>query len=104
MKFKKLKEIDIIGHTFKIVWEPKKFGGSFDFDGWVMKIGCGDIKENNPQITWQILMHEISEIVHAILNTRYVDRGTSEDYKFFMSHKEFQNHNTILSSIMWKFI
>ena len=103
MQIKKLKKIEIIGTPFKVVWNDKDSGASFDWSTQTIIIGS-KYMEKDPNYVFNLLMHEISELLHVMLNTRYVDQSAHDNYKFFMDHKEFENHNFLLSSIIPKFI
>lgn len=60
--------------------------------------------EKDPNYVFSLIMHEISELLHTMLDTRYDDRNVRGNYKFFMDHKEFSNHNLLLSSYISKFL
>lgn len=101
-KVKIPKSVDILGHKFKIIKNPKTNGGFFNIglDGNEITIGTLGM-EDNPDWTFNVLMHEISEAIHCLLNYRYEAYGDIKDYKFVMNHKEFENHNLILSGILY---
>lgn len=103
MKIKKLKKIEILGTPFKIKWNDKSSGASFSWFDHTIIIG-GEMIEKDPNYVFNIIMHEISELLHVMLNTRYTDPSAQDNYKFFMDHKEFENHNLLLSSYVSKFI
>ncbi len=103
MKLQQLSEVNICGYKFKIEWDKTHSGGSFSFSGRAIIIGTSRLKSNS-EITFMILMHEVSEIIHLILNTRYDDPSVDGNYKFFLDHKEFENHNSILSNTILQFI
>lgn len=103
LRIKKLKEIEILDYKFQIHWDKTHSGGSFYFSDHKIIIGCKHEKEH-PQQVFHVLMHEISEIIHALLNSRYDDPSVDGNYKFFMNHKEFEMHNRLLSNIILKFI
>jgi hypothetical protein len=103
MKLKKLKKVKILGHTVLIQWDENFNGGAFALEGDVtaIQIGCEALK-TDPSRTHSTLMHELSELIHVLLCSRYDDMG-GNGYKFFMSHKEFQNHNRVLCETYMKF-
>lgn len=102
MKIKRLKKIKILDHIFFIKWikSPGDRGGYFDFNDMTISIG---VSRDENEI-FDTLMHELSEAIHVIINTRYKAYGNIGDYKFVMDHKEFQLHNKILSSTILQFI
>lgn len=103
MKIKKLKKIEILGTPFKIVWDQGSTDASFSYYEQLIRIGCEHI-EKDPNYIFSLIMHEISELLHVILSTRYRDGNIENNYKFFMDHKEFSNHNLLLSSYITKFL
>lgn len=100
MKFKIPRIVMILGQKFDVIKEPDNGGGNFSLGDAEIKIGTKHFKKS-PDYTFQILVHEISEVIHCIIATRYDDYSASNNYKFFMDHKEFENHNTILSGIIF---
>lgn len=102
MKFIKKKEILIGSCRFDIEWDETHDAGSFSIGDEVITIGCRSMK-TNPEYTFMVLMHEISEICHHVLRLRYDDRSVEGNFKFFMDHKEFEAHNNLLSASIIKF-
>lgn len=104
MKLKKIQKIKILNHTVQIEWNANENGGWFSIEGDGTNIGIGcKALSTEPERTYSTLMHELSELIHSLLCTRYTDMGADGDYKFFMGHKEFQNHNRILCQAYMKF-
>lgn len=100
MKFKIPKKINILGSDYKVIREKSHSGGTFDTSISTIRIGTKTLK-SDPCYTFQILVHEISELVHVMLKTRYDDYSVQGNYKFFMDHKEFESHNQILNGIIY---
>lgn len=103
MQIKKLKKIEILGTPFKIIWDQDNNDAGFNYYEQSIRIGC-DLMEKDPNYVFSLIMHEISELLHVILSTRYRDGNIEDNYKFFMDHKEFSNHNLLLSSYISKFL
>jgi hypothetical protein len=103
MKLKFPKKINIASDTFKVKYNKNIGGGSFTFDDYTITIGTYHLKRS-PKTVFSTILHEVSEIAHVICNTRYDDNGTLQDFKFFMSHKEFQVHNEIVATAIQQFI
>jgi hypothetical protein len=101
MKFKIPKKVFIVDEYFNIIQDKTKDGGSFNFSDNTIKIGVKSL-DVSPEYIFNVLIHEISEALHCKLNTRYSAVGAENDYKFILDHKEFQNHNAILSGIIIK--
>lgn len=93
----------IASDTFKMKYNKKGYGASFDFVTGVIEIGTARL-EFSPSSVFASIMHEVSEIAHCICNTRYEDHGTLSDFKFFMTHKEFQTHTEMVAQAMLQFI
>lgn len=53
---------------------------------------------------FNVLCHELLEVIITVLSYRYSDPSTSTNYKFFMDHKEFENVVQIFSSVITKFL
>ncbi len=85
------RKIDICGHTFKIK-KTKGGGGAFSFDDRTIEVG-EDYKNQEDII--EVLIHEISEVIHVILALRTLE-PVNNSYVFSMTYKDFQTHNTIL--------
>ena len=106
MELKKLKEVEILGHNVKMVWSKKVQGGyvSIGTDG-KNEIGIStSTEEHDPFDVVEILMHELSEMIHIFMRLRYDDPSVHGNYKFFMDHKEFEMHNKMLALTFSKFI
>lgn len=105
MEIKKLKEVEILGHKVKMKWSPKIGGGYVVISDEGNEIGISTSTEKgDPFDLIEILMHELSEIIHILLRFRYDDPSVHGNYKFFMDHKEFELHNKILANTFSKFI
>lgn len=103
MKIKKLKKIQILDLVFTVKWDNKHAGGYFSITDQKIEIGSRDL-ELDPNGVFNIIIHEISELIHCLTCTRYDDYSVQDNYKFFMDHKQFETHNRILSGILSKFI
>ena len=104
MKLRYPKKIKIISDVFNIKYDNAHNGGSFDFSENLLVIGIRDKKENEDRI-FQVICHEVFEVIAVISNTRYDDPGNgSQSYKFFMSHKEFQTNIEMFSSVISQFV
>ena len=102
MKLKKLKKIKINTVVFDIKWDKKSHDGSFLFgtDVAEIEIGCAgtDVEAFN------ILCHEIFEIV-AIMNwVRYRRPDCESDYLFSYDHRQHAAMMDIFAGIISEFI
>lgn len=97
--FKIPKTLILLGITFKVIQDKLDDNGSFDLLTNTITIGVRSINID-PDYTFSVIVHEISELSHALLCTRYDDKSVVGDYKFFLTHKEFSNHNMLLCSVI----
>jgi hypothetical protein len=93
------KKIQILNITFDVILDKNSSGGAFCLSNEEATITIGS-KEKLPQMIFEIFLHEVSEVTHALLNTRYSDGSVHGNWKFFLDHKEFQNHNAIVSGVL----
>jgi NADH:ubiquinone oxidoreductase subunit F (NADH-binding) len=80
------KKILLCGNTYKIKYNKKHDGGSWN--GNEIEVGTLDKKQ-----ILENLLHEIIEAIFAIRDMRYirqVDEPGNDDYIFVFTHKEFQ--------------
>lgn len=85
MKIKKLKKIRVNSTVFKIKWDKKCTGGSFCFDEKLIIIGT---KSGNSGRIFQILCHELLEIVACDNLVRMRRPDCESDYIFVYDHRQ----------------
>lgn len=76
---------------FKLNVDNSLSGANFNYYERVINIG----KYKDKKEYVQVLSHEISEIIHILLNNRFYNSG-NDSYMFIMNHSDFQTHNEIL--------
>lgn len=103
MQLKFPKEITIGSVRFKVIKEKSHNGGSFCFGDGEIRIGV-DCIEKDPGYTFMIICHEVAEIIHIILGTRYDDPSVKANYKFFQDHKDFENHTRLFAQTIQQFM
>ena len=103
MELKLVKKINIGDHTFNVKYNNKISGGNFNYGTLEMEIGTKHLVKD-PGAVFGIICHEIMEAITIMTNTRYTDTGTMNDFKFFMTHKEFETNIAFFSSAIQKFI
>jgi hypothetical protein len=103
MKYKIPKKLLIVGQEYIIKKDKNSNGASFSMSNKEIILGIAQIK-TRPERVFEALVHEISEIIHSSLDTRYEAWGNVADYKFVLDHKEFQNHNQILTILLYKYV
>lgn len=97
------KKIEILSYTFKVVQDKSHAGGSFSFANSEIVIGTKCL-DKDPSYTFNVICHELMEIVHVALSTRYDDASVAGNYKFFQDHKEFENGINLFAVAIQKFI
>lgn len=88
---KKIKDKLIIsGKTYSIKFDPKLAGG------WFQNLNQTIIVGTKPPISkegiWEVLLHEVCEVILAEREMRYhlYSKPENGDYLFSFTHKEFQ--------------
>lgn len=77
----------VCGNKYTIKKDPTSNGGSFDTYSRVIVIGTID-KHKTPAI----FLHEITELVYALRNIRYIKQVSEPDngdYLFVCNHEQF---------------
>jgi len=97
------KKIVITSYTFDITYNPEQDGSRFSYPDATITIGTMSLK-NDKNYIFSDICHEISEIIHIALGYRYNDYTANNNYKFFLTHKEFTAHNLIFAKAIQKFI
>lgn len=92
------KKINVAGIDWIIKQDKKEYGSSFTFKNHTIILGANYKKVDD---VIEALIHEISEIIHLTLNTRYTDTA-NDSYFFIMNHAQFQTHNDILINTLIK--
>lgn len=103
MELKFPKKVQIGHHTFSVKYDKKESGGSFSYESREIIIGTQYL-ESDPSSVFGVIIHEVMEVIHCMTNTRYTDWGTMRDFKFFMTHKEFQTNIEIFTQVIQNFI
>lgn len=96
-------KIEILSYTFKIKQEESHAGGNFSFVDSKIIIGTKCLNDD-PNYTFSVICHELMEVIHVALATRYDDASVEGNYKFFQDHKEFQNGISLFAIAIQKFI
>jgi len=90
------KQAIICGVTYRIIYNMNR-GACFSGATCEIKVGCGSGRDT----AIHSLIHELSEVVHVLLLTRF-NSGTWEngDMRFIMSHDDFERHNNELIAVL----
>lgn len=103
MKIKKLKKIQILSADFYIEWNKTHDGGSFSWSNTKIEIGIKSIKKD-PLYTFQIISHEVMEVILVAMGARFENGRTGENYLFNLDHQTFENAIQIHSAVILKFL
>lgn len=103
VKLKMLKKVDILGCTYKVIWEKSHNGGSFSWGKSEIRIGI-EAMHKDPLYTFSILSHEIMEATYAMMGARFDNGRISEDYLFNFNHQTFENAIQIHTQAISQFI
>lgn len=83
------KKVKIAGKVFKIKYDKKTNGGTFDIDKMFISIGT-----KTPGRITEIMLHEILELIFEEKDLRYYifkDKYSNDGLKFVFDHKEFES-------------
>jgi hypothetical protein len=97
-----IKKIEILSATFNIIWDKTHDGGSFSCAESTITIGIKSYKKH-PIYTFQVLSHEIMEVVLVYMGARF-ENGRHSNYLFSFDHQTFENAVQIHSQAISKFI
>lgn len=97
------KQILVGPMTYNVFTDKENDGGSFCSLECKLTIGTRSLQKD-PTYVWSVINHEIMEIVCATQRVRYDDPSVEGDYKFFMSHKEFENCINEFSKVIIQFL
>jgi len=103
MQLKFPKKIIIGASLFNIKYERDNNGGSFSYDKESIVIGIKTYKAN-PEYTLSVIIHELTEILHVEMATRFQPTDNYTNYLFCYSHKEHTKLCTDLAGLLTKFI
>ena len=90
--------VTIIGLTWKIKRTKKHNGGSFNASTRIIEVGGTD-----EEVVFSIFLHEIVEVVYAMLDMRYRsshDETNSGNIMFAFSHKDFDRATEEIAAIL----
>jgi hypothetical protein len=103
MKIKFPKKITILACEFIVKKDKKTSGGSFNMKKGEIIIGTEFLGIDDSSV-FNVICHEVMEIILALLSLRYHDGSVSNNYKFFMDHKEFQTSIVVFADTIKHFM
>lgn len=101
MKVKRLSKIKINCREFSIEWSKKHSGGSFNFTDRTISIG---LKHNVETEIFEVLSHELMEIIMCELYVRLARPDCDADYIFVLDHRQFASAVNMFSGLIVQFI
>jgi len=103
MKIKFLKSIEVLAIKFNVIWDKTHNGGSFSCRDSTIIVGTKDYHKD-PVYTFQILSHELLELILMQMGGRYENPRTTNNYLFNFNHQTFENAIEIHTLLLSKFI
>ncbi len=103
IQIKFIKEVEILSSKFSIAWDKKSDEGSFSWSESKIVVGNKSYK-NDPLYTFQVLSHELMELILVCMGGRFVNGRTGENYLFNFDHQTFENAIQIHTQAISKFI
>lgn len=101
VRVKRLKKVRINCRDFSIEWSKKTSGGSFNFTDRVITIG---LKHNIETEIFEVLCHELMEIVMCEMYVRLSRPDCDTDYIFVLDHRQFSSAVNMFSGLINQFI
>lgn len=99
MKIKQIKTLRVNSYIFELKWDKESNTGSFDYGTRILRIGI-----LNKEARFEILCHELMEIVALELNVRYRRPDCDSDYLFAYDHRQHDTIMNMFSSLLSQFI
>ncbi|MEO5991161.1 MAG: hypothetical protein ABIP68_05955 [Ferruginibacter sp.] len=97
-----IKKVEILSSIFKIKWDKKTDGGSFNWSTGEIVIGVKSYYQDS-LYTFSILSHEIMETVLSGMGARFYN-GREDNWLFSFNHQVFETAIQIHSQVISKFI
>lgn len=98
-----ISEVEILSARFKVTWDKKTDAGSFSWTDSTIVIGIKSYKKD-PLYTFQVLSHEIMEIILVGMGARFESGRTRYNYLFNFDHQTFENAIQIHTQTIVKFL
>ena len=103
MKLKFQKQVTILSQVFKITYDKSHNGGSFSFSEGCIVIGISCYK-TDPLFTFQVINHELMEVVLCSMAARFDNARTGQNYLFNFDHQTFENAIQVFTEAQQNFI
>lgn len=103
MKLKFPKKITVGDVVWKIKYDKKQGGGSFEYKNHILTIGTRYYKEQ-PTRTLNVIIHELKEIIHIEQDTRFEKGHSENDWFFAYDHQQHTDIVRRLAGLLNEFI
>ncbi|CAN8141017.1 conserved hypothetical protein [uncultured Thiomicrorhabdus sp.] len=103
MKIKRIKQIKINSFVFAIRWTNKHDGGSFDYSPEKRFIEIGT-RGDDEAVIFQIINHELLEIVAEEVGVRLKRPDCNGDYIFVYDHRQHETMCNMHAALLTQFI
>ncbi len=107
MKYKYPKTIIIGPHEWQMKYDKTKADGEFSYpyknEKGFIRIGMRDCKADSGDFL-NILIHELTEIIHVEMGTRFKAPDNLSNYHFCYNHREYTTYCATLAGILRYFI
>jgi len=100
MKIKRLKKIKINSREFSVIWDKDTRGGHFSYGS--LEISIGTLGEESE--IFEVLCHELMEIVTCELYVRHPRDDCGDDYIFVYDHRQHTLIVNMFSCLVAQFI
>lgn len=100
MKIKRLKKLRVNSKVFTIKWDYNEAGGHFDYRTLTLELN-GKFPED---ILFEVLCHELMEIVAVDMNVRLDRPDVLEDYIFVYDHRQFTTMMSMYAGLITQFL
>ena len=101
MKIKRIKSLQVNSYKFKIKWDKTHGGGSLSFKDYVIEIGTESAIDD---IIFEVICHELMEIVAIEMNVRFRRPDCDSDYIFVYDHRQHETMMNMFASLVSQFI
>jgi len=101
IKIKKITKLKVNSVQFKVIWDKSKRGASFDYGKKTIEIGCNKLDDSE---IFELICHEIMEVVACELYVRFNRLDVADDYIFVYDHRQHTTIMAMFSGLVSQFI
>jgi hypothetical protein len=101
MKIKRIKKLKVNSYLFNLVWDSASYGGSFSYEKLNITIG---VKSKIDEEIFEIICHELLEIVAVEMRTRLSRPDCGDDYIFVYDHRQHSTTANMFAGLVSQFI